>query len=70
MLMNGKREIKWLEMFDAYLIETVIQRFIKLTASEGGGVTFMEENTRENRRKMRNQILGCYWVVNAENLYL
>ena len=30
----------------------------------------MEENSREIRRKMRNQILGCYWVVNAEALYL
>ena len=29
-----------------------------------------EENSRIIRRKMRNQILGCYWVVNAESLYL
>ena len=28
----------------------------------------MEENSREIRRKMRNQNLGCYWVVNAESL--
>ena len=28
----------------------------------------MEENSREIRRKMRNQILGCYWAVNAESL--
>ena len=30
----------------------------------------MEENSQVFRRKMRNQILGCYWVENAESLYL
>ena len=31
-------------------------------------VSFMEENSREKRRKMHNPILGCYWAENAEIL--